>query len=75
MANTKVLIALDPKNHDLHLYLSDLYLKLKDRKKAAEAAKTAEKLKPGSAAICLQLAQIYEKEKIMAMLLSIMKRA
>lgn len=62
-ANTKVLIGLDPKNHDLHLYLSDLYLKQNDRKNAAESAKTAEKLKPGSAAICLQLAHIYEEGK------------
>ncbi len=61
--NTKVLIELDPKNPDLYLYMSDLYLKMKDRKKAAASAEKAEKLKPGNAGICLQLAHIYEKGK------------
>ena len=61
--NTKVLIELDPKNPDLYLYISDLYLKMNNKKLAAESAEKAEKLKPGNAAICLQLAHIYEKGK------------
>jgi len=61
--NTKVLLENDPKNPDLYLYLSDVYLKMNNIKAALSHAEKAEKLKSGSSSIYLQLALLYEKAK------------
>jgi tetratricopeptide (TPR) repeat protein len=62
-ANTRVLLEYDPKNPDLYLYLSDVYLKMNDMKNALAAAEKAVKYKTADSSIYLQLALLYEKAK------------
>ncbi|MFC1592028.1 tetratricopeptide repeat protein [Thermodesulfobacteriota bacterium] len=62
-ANTRVLLEYEPKNADLYLYLSEMFLRLGDMQSALKAAAKAEKLKPGDSRLYLQLAMLYEKAK------------
>ncbi len=61
--NTQELLKQDPKNANLHLYLSDAYLKTNRLNQAISAAEKAAKLNPKDAAAQLQCALLYEKAK------------
>ncbi len=62
-ANTRVLLEYQPKNDELHLYLSELYIRMGKIRAALKSAGEAEKLKPRDEALCLQLAVLYERAK------------
>ncbi len=61
--NTKELLKQDPRNANLHLYLSDAYLRTNRLNQAIGAAEKAAKLNPKDSAAQLQCALLYEKVK------------
>ena len=62
-ANTRVLLEYEPRNPDLHLYLSDVYLRMNRVAAALSQAEKAEKYGSRSAAVYLQLAMLSERLK------------
>jgi tetratricopeptide (TPR) repeat protein len=63
VGNTQVMLEMNPNNADLHLYLSEAYLRMNQINQAINEANKAAKLKPRSSSIHLQLALLYEKDK------------
>lgn len=61
--NTQVLLEYNPKDPDLHLYLSQAYLNMGNLRAAYAAARKAAAFKSGDAAVHLQLAAIAERMK------------
>ncbi len=59
--NTVVLLEYEPKNADLHLFLSQMYMNLNKFDAAQGEASQAARLRPGSAAIYLHQAMLAEK--------------
>jgi tetratricopeptide (TPR) repeat protein len=60
-SNTVVLLEYEPKNADLHLFLSQMYMNMKKFDAALREASQAAKLRPGSAAVSLHQAMLAEK--------------
>jgi len=60
-SNTVVLLEYEPKNADLHLFLSQMYMNMKKFDAALREASQAARLRPGSAAVSLHQAMLAEK--------------
>jgi len=59
--NTVVLLEFEPKNADLHLFLSQMYMNMKKYEAALKEASEAARLKPGHASVALHQAMLAEK--------------
>ena len=59
--NTVVLLEFEPKNADLHLFLSQMYMNMNQFDDALREAEKASQLRPGSAAVYLHQAMLAEK--------------
>ena len=59
--NTVVLLEYEPKNADLHLFLSQMYMNMNKFDAALSEAEKASQLRPGSAAVYLHQAMLAEK--------------
>jgi len=61
--NTVVLLEYEPKNADLHLFLSQMYMNLNDFDAALKEAGQAARLRPADAAVLLHQGMLAEKAK------------
>lgn len=59
--NTVVLLEYEPKNADLHLFLSQMYMNMNKFDDALRAAEKAARFRPGTAAVSLHQAMLAEK--------------